>query len=143
MTKVFHPNISKTGEICVNTLKKDWKKDLGLKHVLLVRHLCATARSPAHHARVTQTIKCLLIVPNAESALNDEAGKLILENYDEYASMARLMTSLHAASKGEFGTDTAAPTATDAAATVAAEKAAVAKKSALVTDAKKRNLRRL
>lgn len=24
MTKIFHPNISEKGEICVNTLKKDW-----------------------------------------------------------------------------------------------------------------------
>lgn len=24
ITKIFHPNISPTGEICVNTLKKDW-----------------------------------------------------------------------------------------------------------------------
>jgi hypothetical protein len=36
MTKIFHPNVSVTGEICVNTLKKDWKKELGLKHILLV-----------------------------------------------------------------------------------------------------------
>lgn len=37
MTKVFHPNVAKNGEICVNTLKKDWKPDLGIKHILLVR----------------------------------------------------------------------------------------------------------
>ena len=36
-TKIFHPNIATTGEICVNALKKDWKADLGLKHILLVR----------------------------------------------------------------------------------------------------------
>lgn len=36
MTKIFHPNVSSTGEICVNTLQKDWKPDLGIKHVLLV-----------------------------------------------------------------------------------------------------------
>ena len=24
ITKIFHPNISEKGEICVNTLKKDW-----------------------------------------------------------------------------------------------------------------------
>ncbi len=24
ITKIFHPNVSKKGEICVNTLKKDW-----------------------------------------------------------------------------------------------------------------------
>jgi ubiquitin-conjugating enzyme E2 S len=77
ITKIFHPNVSRSGEICVNTLKKDWKPDLGLKHVLL-------------------TIKCLLIVPNAESALNEEAGKLLLEQYDDYCRRAKMMTEIHA-----------------------------------------------
>lgn len=36
LTKIFHPNVAANGEICVNTLKKDWKCDLGIKHVLLV-----------------------------------------------------------------------------------------------------------
>jgi ubiquitin-conjugating enzyme E2 S len=36
ITKIFHPNVSKNGEICVNTLKKDWKAELGIKHILLV-----------------------------------------------------------------------------------------------------------
>lgn len=35
-TKIFHPNVSQAGEICVNTLMKDWKSSLGLKHILLV-----------------------------------------------------------------------------------------------------------
>lgn len=61
----------------MNTLKKDWKPELGIKHILL-------------------TVKCLLIVPNPESALNEEAGKLLLENYDEYFSRAKLYTEIHA-----------------------------------------------
>jgi len=77
LTKIFHPNVSAKGEICVNTLKKDWKSELGIKHILL-------------------TIKCLLIVPNPESALNEEAGKLLLECYEDYAKHAALMTSIHA-----------------------------------------------
>lgn len=36
LTKIFHPNVAKNGEICVNTLKKDWKPDLGIQHILLV-----------------------------------------------------------------------------------------------------------
>lgn len=36
LTKIFHPNVSKSGEICVNVLKKDWKADLGLRHVLVI-----------------------------------------------------------------------------------------------------------
>lgn len=88
LTKIFHPNVSSSGEICVNTLKKDWKADLGIRHILL-------------------TIKCLLIVPNPESALNEEAGKLLLERYDDYCARARLYTDIHAkmaCSAGGVGT---------------------------------------
>lgn len=46
--------------------------------------------------QLLQTIKCLLIVPNAESALNEEAGKLLLENYEEYSKRASMMTEIHA-----------------------------------------------
>lgn len=37
LTTIFHPNVSAKGDICVNTLKKDWHSSLGLKHILLVR----------------------------------------------------------------------------------------------------------
>ncbi|XP_043484122.1 ubiquitin-conjugating enzyme E2 S [Leptopilina heterotoma] len=86
LTKIFHPNVAKNGEICVNTLKKDWKSDLGIKHILL-------------------TVKCLLIFPNAESALNEEAGKLLLERYDDYSDRAKMMTEIHAQAirKGKLG----------------------------------------
>merc|ERR1712050_241566 len=63
----------------MGTLKKDWKSDLGIRHVLL-------------------TVKCLLIVPNPESALNEEAGKLLLERYDDYCARAKLYTEIHAKS---------------------------------------------
>lgn len=36
ISKIFHPNISKTGEICVDTLKKGWKREYGIGHVLVV-----------------------------------------------------------------------------------------------------------
>ncbi|XP_069038981.1 ubiquitin-conjugating enzyme E2 S [Lepisosteus oculatus] len=81
LTKIFHPNVGHKGEICVNVLKRDWRAELGLRHVLL-------------------TIKCLLIHPNPESALNEEAGRLLLEDYSEYASRARLMTEIHAMGAG-------------------------------------------
>ncbi|VDP94186.1 unnamed protein product [Echinostoma caproni] len=88
-TKIFHPNIAPaTGEICVNTLKRDWKSDLGLKHILLVTTctLCL----------ISQVIRCLLLDPNPESALNEEAGRLLLEDYNEYVAQARLYTDVHA-----------------------------------------------
>nr|VDD20973.1 unnamed protein product [Brassica rapa] len=74
MTKIFHPNVASNGEICVNTLKKDWNPSLGLRHVLSV-------------------VRCLLIEPFPESALNEQAGKMLLENYEEYARHARVITA--------------------------------------------------
>ena len=38
LTKIFHPNVASNGEICVNTLKRDWKSDYGIKHILLVSY---------------------------------------------------------------------------------------------------------
>ena len=50
----------------------------------------------------------MLIVPNAESALNEEAGKMLLERYDDYSSRAKMMTEIHAqpASTKTSGGDT-------------------------------------
>lgn len=79
-TKIFHPNVSSAGEICVNTLKKDWKSSYGIGHILV-------------------TVKCLLIYPNPESALDEEAGKLLLEDYNSYCDRAKLITSVHATPK--------------------------------------------
>jgi ubiquitin-conjugating enzyme E2 S len=78
LTKIFHPNISQTGEVCVNTLKRDWQpNNWSIPNIL-------------------QVIRCLLIVPFPESALNEEAGKLFMESYEEYAEHARMMTTIHA-----------------------------------------------
>lgn len=78
VTKIFHPNIRQpSGEICVNTLKKDWQPSHSLRHVLMV-------------------VRCLLIEPFPESALNEEAAKLLLEDYDEYFRRAKMLTSIYA-----------------------------------------------
>lgn len=50
----------------MNTLKKDWQPTHGIRHILVV-------------------VRCLLIEPFPESALNEEAGKMLLEEYDECA----------------------------------------------------------
>jgi ubiquitin-protein ligase len=58
LTKIFHPNVAQpSGDICVNTLKKDWNP---AKWSLL---------------NILEVIKCLLIVPFPESSLNEEAGR--------------------------------------------------------------------
>lgn len=60
----------------MNTLKKDWTAETTFSHVLSV-------------------IRCLLIIPFPESSLNDEAGKLFMESYDEYSKRALLMADVH------------------------------------------------
>lgn len=76
-TKIFHPNVSERGDICVNALKRDWSPTLGLRHILAV-------------------IRCLLIEPNPESALNEEAGRLLLEDYATYERKAAMYTDINA-----------------------------------------------
>lgn len=44
-------------------------------------------------------------MPNAESALNEEAGKLLLEHYDDYSQRARMMTEIHAQAPAKAGKD--------------------------------------
>ena len=43
-----------------------------------------------------QVIKCLLIIPFPQSALNEEAGKLFMEDYDQFFKIAKMFTSIHA-----------------------------------------------
>ncbi|KAJ7055647.1 ubiquitin-conjugating enzyme/RWD-like protein [Mycena amicta] len=104
VTKIFHPNVSGAGEICVNTLKKDWKATYGIEHILV-------------------TVKCLLIYPNPESALDEEAGKLLLEDYGSYCSRAKLITSIHATPRSrpvEFDTPSAESSSTPSSASSSA-----------------------
>jgi len=102
LTRIFHPNIASNGEICVNTLKKDWNPSLGLRHVLTVSSIGTLIWSNPSTFIFTsylvllifwacwyQVVRCLLIEPFPESALNEQAGKMLLENYEEYARHAR------------------------------------------------------
>lgn len=78
MTKIYHPNISEQGEICVNTLKRDWDpKNWSLSNLF-------------------QVIKCLLIIPFPQSALNEEAGKLFMEDYEAFFKRANMFTTIYA-----------------------------------------------
>lgn len=78
LTRIFHPNIAPSGDVCVNTLKRDWDPhNWSIGHIL-------------------QVIRCLLIVPFPESALNEEAGRLFMESYAEYASHASMINRVHA-----------------------------------------------
>mmetsp|Transcript_59053 Transcript_59053/g.86583 ORF Transcript_59053/g.86583 Transcript_59053/m.86583 type:complete len:207 (+) Transcript_59053:88-708(+) len=129
ITPIFHPNVAKNGEICVNTLKKDWKAECKLSHILMV-------------------VRCLLIEPNPESALNEEAGRMFMEDYQSYAQRARLLTSIHAlppptssSPTNETGEGSSAGTALVKA--VGKEDGVVAEKKKSKDAEKKRSLKRL
>ena len=141
ITKIFHPNIRhSSGEICVNTLKKDWQPTHGLRRpprllpadptpgrlpknepqrraapipplparspdpaahpaplprpgcpatqALAGQPSCASPATPDAAVRrcpplsarhILMVVRCLLIEPFPESALNEEAAKMLLE----------------------------------------------------------------
>lgn len=77
-TRIWHPNVDEaSGAVCVDTLKRDWSAKLTLRDVLV-------------------TIYCLLVQPNPASALNAEAGRLMVEEWGVFERRARLMTEIHA-----------------------------------------------
>ncbi|KAF2272590.1 UBC-like protein [Westerdykella ornata] len=77
-TRIWHPNIDEhSGAVCVETLKRDWSSSLRLRDVLV-------------------TISCLLIQPNPASALNEDAGRLAVEDWEGFCRRARLMCGVHA-----------------------------------------------
>jgi ubiquitin-conjugating enzyme E2 S len=127
LTKIFHPNVSTSGDVCVNVLKRDWKPDIGLAHILTV-------------------IRCLLVEPNAESALNEEAGMLLLEGFEEFASKARMMTEVHVLtevnSSAPGGSGSSGDGMAGRKAKVESSHRGVGKKPKVV-DMKKKSLRRL
>ncbi|PWO00341.1 UBC-like protein [Tilletiopsis washingtonensis] len=85
-TKIFHPNVSTKGDICVSTLKKGWDAQTGVD--FLVR-----------------TIISLLLDPNPDSVLDQaEAGRLMHDSYEDFHKTARIWTSVHASTRPDcFG----------------------------------------
>ncbi|KAH0572977.1 Ubiquitin-conjugating enzyme E2 [Spironucleus salmonicida] len=69
-SRVFHPNVSSAGDICLDVLKAEWSPVLSICRVLI-------------------SIQSLLDDPNAMSPLNGDAARLFRENRAQYERQVR------------------------------------------------------
>jgi ubiquitin-conjugating enzyme E2 D/E len=70
ITKMYHPNISTSGEICLDMLKDAWCPTLKISHLL-------------------QSICSLLVDPNADDPLNPQAATTYKTNRATYNKKVR------------------------------------------------------
>lgn len=77
LTKVYHPNISASGGICISILKDDWAPSLTVGKILL-------------------SISSLLTDPNPRDPLVPEIAKMYETNRPEFERIAREYTQTYA-----------------------------------------------
>ena len=77
LTKIFHPNISLKGDVCVDILKNRWSSVFTVSKIML-------------------SIASLLTDPNPESALNGESARLYITDRQEYNRIVRKWVQLYA-----------------------------------------------
>ena len=69
ITKIYHPNISKDGVICISSKSSDWKQNKSIINVIY-------------------SIYVLLKKPNLEHGLNKEALMLYKNDYESFKKKA-------------------------------------------------------
>ncbi|CAG2103459.1 unnamed protein product [Medioppia subpectinata] len=76
-TKIFHPNVSDFGQICLDTLKRNWSAGLSIGKVLL-------------------SVQSLLADPNPNDPYNGTAARMYLRDRQKFNKTARHWTLQHA-----------------------------------------------
>ena len=77
VTKIYHPNISKEGTICVSSKSTEWDQNRNIVNVIY-------------------SIYALLIKPNLEHGLNKEALMLYKNDYESFKKKAKEYTEEYA-----------------------------------------------
>lgn len=72
-TRIYHPNINETGQICIDILKNEWSSALSIGRVLL-------------------SISSLLSDPNPNDPLSPEAANLYKKDINQFNQKAREYT---------------------------------------------------
>ena len=70
ITKIYHPNINNSGEICLDILKNNWSPALTIVKILL-------------------SISSLLSEPNPNDPLDKEIGNLYINDYEKFVEIAK------------------------------------------------------
>jgi hypothetical protein len=83
---------SPTGDICVNTLKKDWKPETTLKHVLQVALRLSTSQPTSH---LTLTLRSTLILTLPPLATCTGYPMLVDRAFPRVFSQRRSREALH------------------------------------------------